>query len=240
MEFPILQKVRRNNTMKTIIPDTNMYKIFPVGERYGILTWCNRLIFEPLCIRKPNIVALERYGHTFVLLEQGFNIIDTEGELLLKECVQEIGWVVRNKIIGYTAFDGTENLYFLETKNVIRNLTDLSFEETFYQTYRENRVGLITLSGQTIFEPIYSGVAIFDQDIFIAYTPKRNALLNSPLWEKAVRAESFKNYPVGILAKFSAGKYGWINPDTGRILKQEELTKNQRNLIEIAMKKEEC
>lgn len=222
-----------------ITTDTNLYKLFPVGEHYGIITWCNRLIFEPRCIRKPNVLALEKYGYTFVHLEEGLNIINNQGDLLLEDCVKRIGWVIEPQIVGFTDDNNSDGLLFLETMNIIRNLTDISFEETFYQIFRGKKVGIVTLSGKTIFEPLYSGVAIFDHNIYIAYTVKRNAILNSESWEKPIRAEVFKKYRVGILAKFCSGEYAWVNSKTGKVLKQEELTRNQINLLEMAKKKDE-
>jgi len=224
----------------TILQDVNMYKTFLVAQKYGIMTWDKRLIFPPKCITPPDVEALETTGYTFIQLEDGYNIIDRKGQVFLEEAVEDIAWLVPKEIVGFVAKDGTENMFFIKNRKVIRKITDAELQQKFIQTFRGKKTGITTYSGIEVFEPKFSAVAIFDEGIYIGYNSDGSSVLNSISWEAPTRkAESFENMTSGIMAKFSAGKYGWINPKTGKTLKPEEQTKQQQKLLEFAKKKEE-
>lgn len=225
---------------REILQDVNAYKVFIVANHYGIMTWDKRLVFPPKCITPPDVEALETTGYTFIQLEDGYNIINNNGQLFLEESVENIVWLVPKEIVGFVAKDGTENIFFIKNKKVIRKITDVALQQNFIQTFRGKKTGITTYSGIEIFEPKYSAVAIYEGNIYIAYNSDGSSVLNSIHWEAPTKkAKNFENLTSGILAKFSAGKYGWINPKTGKTLKPEEESQQQQKLLEFAKRKEE-
>lgn len=226
---------------KKFIPeDINKYKVFVTAAgKYGITTWDRKHVFPPKCLTIPDIESLEDLGYTFVRLQSGYNIIDECGQLLLNENVSDIGWLIRGETIGFVKNDGTENLFFVRNNCYVCNITDISFEDNFLQTFRGKLIGLATYSGVEVFKPKYSAVATFTNNIFIAYSNDGKMFLNAPEWDSMTKsAEDFKCMRAGILAKYTSGEYAWINPHTGKDMKENELTGMQLNLLLFAREKE--
>lgn len=237
--MPNLIKSVKEDTMN-VIQDIGAYKIFSVGIKYGIKTWCNRLILNPICTRRPNLEELERFGYTFIVTEEGCNLVDNTGNLYLEEQhISKIGWFIQNKVVAYATQDGHEGLFFVKTKLYIRNITNANDEHEFIQTFCGKYTGAAAHSGKQIFEPNYSAVAIFDKEIYIAYKEDGTAILNSLAWKnQSEEAENFKLSPSGIMAQYKNGTYAWIKPETGEKIDNSELTRCQQQLIKLAEKKD--
>ena len=215
----------------------NMYKVFFTGEKYGITTWDNQQVFAPKCTKCPDIRRLEEFGYTFIELDEGCNLIDGRGLIYLEPSVKGIKWFIQNKIVAFIGNDDRTGLFFVKERRYIYGIDDASNEKIFIATFLQGKKGLVTHSGYEIFKPAYMKVELFDNDIYVAYTDDGRPILNSQSWESPTEiAESFQLYKDGIMAKFSPTKYGWINPQNGKLINPEELTKHQHFYIEFSEK----
>ena len=224
-----------------IMSDISEYKTFIVAGKFGIRTWCDRLILAPICVERPNIGHLEDYGYTFIKLESGINLINEEGLLLLNENMVDAGWLIQNKIVAFKRKDGTEGIYFVKEEKYIYNLTDAEPKTEYIETENGKKHGVVTYWGKEIFVPNYSAVAIFDNNIYIAYNDDGTALLNSPEWKaptKSAMTDSFfRSRSHGILAKFVSEGWKWVDRETGEFIPDSSLTMQQKLNIKTAIEK---
>lgn len=227
--------------LENFIQDVNMFKLFSVGAKFGIKTWYNRLVLNPICIRKPNIEELEELGYTFIVTEQGYNLINSNGQILLDEPhISSIGWFISQEVVAFSKKNETCGLFFVKSKNYIYNLTDAIEETEFIQTFRNNTTGLVTHSGKQIFEPIFCEVAIIDSynGIYIAYNSDGTVVLNSTNWKLPTeKLKSAKANRSGIFVQYLDETYGWLNSFTGLKLEPDELTIYQHQFIKMAEKR---
>lgn len=227
--------------LENFIQDVNMFKLFSVGTKFGIKTWYNRLVLNPICIRRPNIEELEELGYTFIATEKGYNLINSNGQILLTEPhITSIGWFITQEVVAFSKRDETCGLFFVKSKKYVYNITDAIEETEFIQTFRNNNTGLVTYSGKQIFEPIFCEVAILDSynGIYIAYNSDESVILNSVSWTTPTeKLKSAKASRSGILVQYLDGTYGWLNSFTGLKLEPEEQTIYQHQFMKMAEKK---
>ena len=232
---------------KIVMNDISDYRIFSVAGKFGIQTWCQRLIFPPKCLTKPNLKALEDDGYTFVHLDDGWNLINRDGTILMKECVDEALWIRKNEIVAFSKA-GEEGMFFVKEKKYIRDIDDISLEVDFIKTFRKETArksleGIATYWGIEVFPPKYSAVAVFANDIYVAFKDDGTAVLNSPNWERTidnVDATSLIKSKKGgeIMAKLQDKGYQWIDHKTGEIIPSEEQNLHQKSMIAAAKEQE--
>ena len=219
--------------------DVNQYKIFSVSGKYGVATWQNRLILNPICVSKPNIELLEDFGFTFIQTVDGQNIIDENGRILMKHFVYELAWISKGKIAVFQDKEGNEGLFFPKQQRYINNITNAEFKNGMIETNWGALKDLATMEGKEVFRPLYYAIVDFSHNMYIAYSNDKTAILNSPKWEKETpKAFEFKILKNGIMGKFHNEGYQWINPENGNLIPEEEQTYNQKKLLEFARKKE--
>ena len=217
------------------VPDVNKYKTFRANGKYGLKRWDGFLIMNPVSHIRPNVIELEENGHTFILLDDGFNVVNELGDFMIHDIpVKHIGWFKSN-VVAFEEETGSCGLLFLETKKMIRGISDAICEQHFIRTLNNNMYGVVTYHGKEIFPARYLEVTIFWADIFIAYCPDGGAILNSENWDEPIQAQMFKKMQGGIIFK-QMDEYQWLNMSTGKPIPNEQLTKAKKQLLAFAKK----
>ncbi len=217
------------------IPDINMYKVFKLNGKYGIKRWDGLLVLNPISLKRPDIVELEIKGYTFVVLEEGCNVVDKNGDLLIHNfCIQEIGWF-KDDIVAFTDVVGNCGLFFINSKKIIKNITDAECEKHCIRTWSNEKAGLSTYTGFEIFPPVYYEPTVFYGDnIFIGYCEDGTSVLNAESWAEPIHAKAFKVMQRGIIMKSLEDEYSWIDLQTGKRIVEETLSRAQKQMLGFA------
>lgn len=117
----------------------------------------NPKIIEKEKISKMEIQSFSK-GHFLVENESKFGYVDMKGKLVIKP-----EW---DYISSFDKFDYAKTIKTLITKNDEKEV-------------KINRVGLVDISGKTIFENKYDDVVVIDKDLFVVVENEKKNLVNS-------------------------------------------------------------